>query len=666
MMKREKYGRILLFLGIVSFGFAAAEGYYYYAEYREFGFFQFLLMVQNGVKAFVFAADIPAAEALDGVRGSAGTLEKIISYGYTASLLTAPLCTVTALFMTAETLIRRHLGNVGHRNREPVLIFGYNDRVKSLLRNSHGGEEYQLHIFTGEELAEGEELQLLKQGIVLHQTDMAAPADGPDGCLSGAELSRVRRIILLEESSAACFSRYLQLCGSAAKLAPGAKCFCSCEEESVRRIIEDYHDTQIARPGGVLPDLKLFDLAELRVRSMFQKTPLHTCNCRRIAGDGEICAQDWDVHMLVAGFGRLGRQTVLQAMNLGVMHSQSRILIDVMDRDILAKQDIFANRFRPEYVTMTGDEMCIGEGRADGSLRIRFHSLDVRGKCFTDRLREIDRESPLTYAAVCLPEADVSLHCVTELKTFVETGKAEGFPIAVNLETESSLADYLNQNDEGYREVFSIGSDREILSVDAVCEETSETAALEFHVRYERLRIMSQAEAEEKTAENPAGQSGGKTPGEEAQECWRRLAFRKKEASRRLSYHYGVKEAVIRAYLGEGRRTYLLDSFGPEGRILKGCGDRYLYDGSEEEMLARMNENPLALEMAMMEHRRWCYAMAAAGWRYTHGRKSEERKESPYMTDWKTLYERYPYMCIYDLLPVLLMAAEERLDKTTG
>ena len=129
------------------------------------------------------------------------------------------------------------------------------------------------------------------------------------------------------------------------------------------------------------------------------------------------------------------------------------------------------------------------------------------------------------------------------------------------------------------------------------------------------------------------------------EENWRDLKLFKRDSNRDLSCHAQIKERAIRAF---GDRDALIQQyFGPEG-VLRKIGNRWVFEGTEKELVRRINEDPFLREMAMLEHRRWCYAMASRGWRGTEGKKNETLRQNPCMVDWATLCEVKEDTCKYD------------------
>lgn len=70
-MKRQKQNKLLLVIAIASFIIAIWEGYYFYAKYSAFPFWQFLLVMQNGIKTFFFMPKI-SLETILGIINAGG------------------------------------------------------------------------------------------------------------------------------------------------------------------------------------------------------------------------------------------------------------------------------------------------------------------------------------------------------------------------------------------------------------------------------------------------------------------------------------------------------------------------------------------------------------------------------------------------------------------
>lgn len=171
---------------------------------------------------------------------------------------------------------------------------------------------------------------------------------------------------------------------------------------------------------------------------------------------------------------------------MGVLNSRNRLWIDVVDPDMDKKRELFTNRIHTSlYDSSQGDEFLLTAPTADGELRIRFHQADVMGRSFARLLERLNKETPLTYAAVCMGKADTGMHCIVELK------KLDGsFPIAPRMENDLLAAGYLKENNSAYKEVFPIAVNDHVLRIANICHEEREQQAKRFHEVYESIRLL--------------------------------------------------------------------------------------------------------------------------------------------------------------------------------
>ena len=635
-MKWKKYGPILWTLAIVSFVVASLEGFFYYAQYSQYPLFRLLMTLENSFKAFVFAPVIGISNVLAGLEG-VSPFRRVVGYAYGLVVFIAPLCTASALLIWAEQAVRRVVSGWQSWKKSPVLVFGYNENVRALLRGEHseGAGQYQIHLITAAPLGDGESLWLLRHGAIPHQADvLAIPENRRQKLFKQLPMKRVRRVLLMEDSPTRSFSIYQMLAGNNSPLHKDAQCYCMCEDEAAHCIMEEACDQRLeSDAAGKTPELSLFSLAEMKADSIFSDLgdngaamPLHTVNLNR-APD---CPDRLDVHLLIAGFGAVGQQVLLQALNLGVLSSRNRLWIDVVDLDMDNKRELFINRFHSSVdASPREDELLLTAPTADGELRIRFHQTDVLGRGFARLLAQLDREMPLTYAAVCMGEADTGMHCIVELK------KLDGsFPIALRMENDLLAANYLKENNGTYKEVFPIAISDHVLRISNICHAAREAKARQFHAIYESIRLLP-----------PDAAADGQP---QDQQPWQALKMYKRRANLLLFRHQAVKRAMG-GLAPEAWEQY----FGPSGSILRRGRDgsyRCRYQG--KAMADAINAADEVRELAMTEHRRWCYVMAMQGWRYAE-KKNETYRQTPYLTAWDQLCADHPDTAAYDLIPYL-------------
>ncbi len=642
-MKKGAYNKVLTVAAVLSFLIASVEGYIFYGEYAEFGFFRILLTVQNSIKAFLFSPSISAEDVLKTLSDVGSSLELYAGLAYVVAAFVAPLCTATALFVAAERFFRKGLERWRSRRQEGTLVFGYNRDVKALLKN-HDGKSGVVHVVADVELPEKEERELMKRNIFFRRMDCVyAPEESLRELLEEVRARQIKKIFLLDDSSMHNASLYLRLCKLAqsgpegAVFPKGAVCCCRCTEDCVRELAADYFDRERPSLG-----LYLFDLAELRVRKTFSRYPIWGNDFQTPgAPDPTLPAEQFNVHILIVGFGGVGEQFLRQAVNLGVAHSDSTILIDVVDQDALQKKELFCSALELDDAFVGDNEIRVGAGcpgadLADGLLRIRFHEIDVRGNRFSQFLRDTAAEMPLAYAAVCIKDLDVGIRCVSAIERYT-ADETHPFPVAVKLDCSEQLAEYLDKNDKTFGNVFAMGGagpEKDFTLVD-IYNSSTEKKARDYHEIYRSISFAPQGEVV--------------TPGA----GWDALKLYQQQANRLLCYHAQTKAYVLSCADSRDPRSVLQEHLRAAGIALE--DGKFTYSDSEEEMLRRVEESPLLRELLHMEHRRWCYAMILAGWSGKCTKKDEARKLSPYICPWDRLAMGTRK---YDLIPVLMMSQE--------
>ena len=699
----NKMGRVLGILAIASFIITLLEGIIFYgAETYADPIFKWMLIAQNSIKAFGFKSDIGLKDVSQMLQDNPNEIEVAIGYAYTLAIFVAPYCTLTIMYKMVERWLRVKSWKWFSR-KERCIIFGYNDEVKALLQerkedrdtSSKDGKagdyckNYRIHIVSPD-VDKDEEMQLLQRRIVVHKVDFLRLSEEQlEYFFKQIEVKKAKKIILFEQSSAKNFSLYQMFHNELWKktyVNQDVKFFCRCEEEGIRRVIEDYHDTPIRKKKAtkdkeaadaikVYKDLELISIPELRVRKLLKENALHKYYIDKKVED----RHQWKLHLLIIGFGKLGQQLALQAMSHGVVSSKAPILIDVIDYNIDEKKNIFANNFSDQYAEIGEDSISIPGEKADGDLTIRFHKMDIRYQQFHKLLSEygdINKDGIYTYVAICVKDADVSMHCMSVVERYLrDCGEADCqkyVNVAIRMECDKQMALYLNENNETYKNVFVIKESEDTISLMDLLHDKVDEDAKEFNRIYNSISIKSNSK-DGKEAE-AAGEADAKVEGEEAlrtkrNELWSQLELFRRNSNRALAYHQDVKEIALKQ-LYSGKLTQL---FVDNESILKQKGNSWVYDCSPEEFVKKQSDQkayPVVSEMSRLEHRRWCYFMASCGWRRTlnpKADKNDEQRENPCLCTWEELVENKMDTCSYDLMPMLLLVEEEqRASKRQG
>ncbi len=619
MKKKFRKGLVLALAG-ASFVIALLEGLIYYKVYKDTPIFELILVVQNGIKAFLFTPDIPAQEVLASLQEGAGTWRYIVGCAYVAAVFIAPLCTTAAVARTVELLLRRGAHISG--GKAPVtLVYGWSPAAQSILRK-HTRERGDVYLVAGKTLTGEEQLELTRRGVF------------PCSVRQEARLwKRTERIFLLDESPAKNFSRYaaLQRRWEESPTALSPKVVCACEDAGVGELIAAFHDGRVRQSpaAGVLP-VSLFAMEELQAKAVWEACPISSYNFGPdFRGPEE---RRYDVSMVLVGLGGFGRRLLEQAVSLGVLSSTGSTRFDVIDRDAGELLGFFKSAFSPAYVRVDREAgtLTVPAGNADGSLTVCFHPCDVDDGELLPLLRRLNGEHPFTYAAVCLRDTDTALRCLNRLdRVLRESGRA--IPVALRLEADPELAAYFKGETPFFGKVFPVCGEADRLTLERLAAEDAYAGAIRFNHIYNRFA---------------AALDGGGEPEGTAESQWRALESFKQRSSLFQYLHQTVKAQRL-AFERSREEPFKLEKPAAAG---------------EYEALGRPPlTDPLALEFARMEHRRWCYYMAVNGWAYGE-KRDNARRLNPCLVTWEALLRGdQRYTCQYDTTPyrVLIQKNEE-------
>ncbi len=613
-MKKKRPGKvILLTLAAASFLIAVLEGLLYYSKYQQTWFFELILVLQNSVKAFLFSPDLSAEDVLDSLQSVAAGWEYAVGCAYVAAVFVAPLCTATAALRTIELLLRRSIRRSG-RGKDVLLVYGWNSAVEAMLTKRGTEDHAPVYLVTEEKLSDEKQLALVRHNVNL--------------CKAGEEkklLGRAKYLFLLDESSVKNFSTYAELqhwWETARTAGTSPKVICACEDDGIRSLIVALHDSAGARSGDALP-VALFGMAQLKARAVWEAQPI----CAYNFGKDDSAGEDdrYDVHMLLVGLGRIGQELLRQAISLSVLSADSRIVFDVVDRNADELLGFFEANFDPSYVQIDRSAMTLSlsSEKADGSLTIRFHRLDVDDGAFRSLLEELNTEMGFTYAAICLESPDAAVRCLFSLDHVLRAG-GRRVPVAVRMELSKEVTEQLRNNDLFFAQVFPFCCSDDSLTLEYLANEEAYAGAMRFNSQYNRWSDVLD----------------GKAPAPaDPEEEWRALVYFKQASSLHQYLHQAVKQARL-----DFERARAADGV-PLSEAHRG----------QLELLGKPPlTEALALEFARLEHRRWCYYMATTGWGYGET-KDEVARKNPCMIPWDALCQERPWMCPYDTTPYRML-----------
>lgn len=643
-----KIGKILLILAIISFLIATIEGFLFYTHQNQF--FRFLMIIENSINAFGFKPSISLNDAMELMQTENTVIHSVVGYAYGFAVFTAPYCTLSFVYKILERLTRFIFRFRNKKFDNNILIFGYNDEVKELLKNYDVKAEKKMciHIFCSEKISMDESYSLSQKGIKTHSIDMLkASEDEFSYLLNKIGAKNATNIILFDNSSIKNFS-LLQMFrlnpddSGKVVLESGAKISCRCDNEAIKNLIIDYYDSKKGEQACY--DLEIISIPELQVRKMYSDTPLHSYYLEK-----DMKLSDWNTRLLIVGFGKLGQQALLQAMNLGVVHSENPVTVDVFDTDIDNKSEIFANHF--SYDTFDFDNRCIRLKKevADGELVINFHNVNVNYKEFMDIIRKNSEVSPYTYVVVAIDDVNIAVNSAMKLGNYFDGCGHTGVPIIVRMDSDRRLAKYINTDDNSFAGVRIIDDTSSILSLDMILNETIDTKAKEFNHTYNNIKIVSRDSKNKKNNDSKSSDSKAIIEKE-----WNSISLYKRSSSKAAAYHEDVKQVILHK-LAEENSVQLderIDKLvGVNGCLFRYNGSAWEMSGFEEDCADAIKKDDFAYSVASLEHRRWCYYMASAGWR--KGERNERLKQNPCMVTQDELIRTNYDMCKYDLMSIM-------------
>lgn len=623
-MKNMKKGKVItIVFAIAALLISMLQGYFYYSpEDYPIPFFRWLMIINNGILAFAFKPEIKIGDVAEWIQVNQGGLELFVSYAYVIALFVAPYCTIVFAYKMLERFIRfNSWDNWFDRNKVKCFIFGYNDEVKAMIKN-YDKNAYRIHLVAND-IDEDSRVELLKNNVIIHQEstfhmDLVAS-------------KKAKYVLLFDESAAKNFSRYQKffdqsLCSN---YEPDLKFYCRCEDFGIQSIIEDFQDQH-----RNTYDLELVNPAEIQIRELLEACPLHSYYNPQNTKTSIFESKNWDLHLLIVGFGKLGQQMLLQTMNMGVVNSDNDIIIDVVDHNIDEKRRIFENYFGESYVTRTEDEIYISSDHADGVFRIRFHKVDVR---FQEFAKVLEENGTYTYAAICVKNMDVALHCLSQIRFYLKKKQnKETIPISIQIEHDKQMKEFLSLND-----IQIIEDIESILTLEKLLHEGLNDKAKKFDQTYRGLRMEEEGAEKEESVEKPINP-------------WNELEVFKRKSSYATAYHQSIKKLFMD---GIDLEKYI----GENGTVLRYKNGEWNYT-SLIEVTKHIKDNKDTeadiYEFVKMEHRRWCYFVASCGFDYSY-KKNVLLKEHDCLLNWDDLVERdldetkFP-VCPYDLMPLLM------------
>ena len=158
---KVKTNKALFVLAVASFVVITAEGLLYYASFEDV-FFRILMILQNTIKAFTFKANISLENARAFMLEDPTPFKTFLGYLYMICVFTAPYCTIATVYKLLERAFKFAFWLRRPEDAQHIVIFGYNDTVKQLLKSADGRAQ-RVHVVCEKEPPAEERYRLIRR-----------------------------------------------------------------------------------------------------------------------------------------------------------------------------------------------------------------------------------------------------------------------------------------------------------------------------------------------------------------------------------------------------------------------------------------------------------------------------------------------------------------------
>lgn len=626
-MTDQKWSKILKYFALASAIIALIEGFIYF-DPIELGIWPYLVStIQNAVHTFFFDADISADDAQVFLNSGITLIARLITYLYMLVVLIAPICSTVAVYSAVELMLRKKINPFVILKREPVLILGEHESLAAAITNEDSEKYHFYYVTKGAVHDDEEELELLRKKTVIIQLDDYEDYENNVEILkSKIRMKKLKRIVIAQKTMSENLSLYMWMAQLSKEkvISEDVKVFVLCNDLGGERILEELYEADIKKPG--MPELIAFDSLEISAR-------------RNITENIELPIND-NSHIVITGFTPLAQHMAAQLMNRCVTSSNSKLTIDVIDPKVDDGQKAFARRFSPDYMSMEDKVWSLTGDKADGMLEIRFHKVDPTGHAYRSLISQLYQEEPFVGAIICMANVDDALSVMLEIEQVVKQNDPEAnIPIGLRIDKNEYLAEKLEEHNSN---LFTFDENSRNVTMDDIFYETIDKKAKVFNYIYNSIQLVDQSTSSENELIKLEDSA------QLVEEAWSRMFAFQRTSSRLLADHQQVKEMLV-------KNEDLEALIGKNGSVMKQKNNSWVMKGNDNEFLALLEKHPELEELAKLEHRRWCYAMAINGWSFAPGQKDVIRKTNPCLVSWDKLKETRPDMCKYDLMPYMYM-----------
>lgn len=633
-MKRNKYKDYLWYTALAVFIICVIEGIFFYHNVEN-PFLKVTLNIQNAIKAYKIDPDIKQAEALAYMQKSGGgVLSVIITYAYCLAVIVAPFCTIGALAVLIRKPASYIRGFFNQRNKKSVLVIGEGKYQFAFIDALT--KDCRVTVVESSVLLEENKLKYINKGVKFVQKygDMSL-----ENVFKLVNIRKFNDIFLCDENALENIE-YLKVLSSKSSQYNGGgdtsyqQIHLVCTDNSMAELIRQYYDNLDIKSF----DLNIVDVNKMAVNKMYKEHPVYTANKD----------DNYDVHIGIIGFGDFGQSALIQGLNVSVLSADSKICVDVFDKDIdsiiggfmknfsvdaldglrYIKEDVYEGKSTGCYELKMPFNTVPDKFGMDGEINIRFFNTDARTLQFNKIFKKCNVQNPFTYLIVAMSDTRSMANTIIELKQLLyNKGDAcINIPVIVRVKENNDFA-----NIYGEKNLFTINRDRDIYAYDSITNQEITNEAKLFNHRYNLLySVISDYKKDKNTViddnfmleiEKHLKEDALKVEKDmsELNKVWHKMSIFDRESSIAQSLHQDVKKWLV-----YDRKTFSLK------------------DDKEE--------------LEKIEHRRWNVFMITHGFKYERSeRKDLYAKTHPCISKWEVLKVEKPDTLEYDYTPYYIL-----------
>lgn len=615
---------LCIFIG----GICGAAGSYLYYKSILSGYRLIFAILYSTIKLFIFTPVIP--------------LDADYSVLFELGKWLAPLGTLIGLFSI--------FGNVFYRIKQMLAAYGANNYI--VFGNSEDSRKLISNIIKADSQSIGylivdspefikEEEELIKIGIKIEYINFEAENySGKNGLknpilyekLKALRLKRAKHIIFFD-SDMENYGRLKSLLKYLPERKSNYKILMRYETNEIKEIIE----ADIDEIEGI--DVDFFNLEERVAQELLQKS-CRPCKRKTNTNLSDAESQNSEIkfkpdisqeilssknpiqaissylgqmHILIIGFGRLGRAVLTESLNIMAVNPDKKIRITIADKNIDEKFSNYIADYRQIY------QMA----------EIGLISENVLHRDFYKEIIKVNSKNKINNIIFTFDNYKNVIIVLNRLK-----GILPDTDIAIRVAKLRNAEIFAERLREYYHNITLFGEDSQVLGKSFVIENETKRKAIDFNYNYNM---------------NAAKIMGYELPKDSALSMWERLNTVKKESSIKQIFHNSTKHKLIQFFIEAG----ILSGSLTVAQVLESW-EALLKDKNIEEQINLIENEPVMNYFAALEHRRWCNFYFLRN--FSYGAEKDERalKHDCLITDWdRFLKSSKRNTVIYDFIAVL-------------